>query len=81
MKYTIEVDDSEMELLFKQKYAENIVHMSRETMEVRKAVSDAVRDVIYTNKDMIVDRAVNQAADELVRKGLKRLVSAMTNGD
>ena len=44
-------------------------------------MSDAVRDVIYTNKDMIVDRAVNQAADELVRKGLKRLVSAMTNGD
>ena len=47
-------------------------------MGVRKAVSDAVRDVIYTNKDMIIDRAVDQASDELVRKGLKRLVSAMT---
>lgn len=42
-----------------------------------KEISAAVKDLVYTNKDEILDRVVDKAVKELVRKGLPKLMERM----
>lgn len=42
-----------------------------------KEISTAVKDLVYAHKDEILDRVVDKAAKELVRKGLPKLMERM----
>ena len=37
-------------------------------------IAAAVKDLVYSNKDEIIDKVVDRAAKEIVRKGLTRLL-------
>ena len=37
-------------------------------------IADAVKDLVYSNKDEIIDKVVDRATKEIVRKGLPRLL-------
>ena len=37
-------------------------------------ISAAVKDLVYSNKDEIIDKVVDRATKEIVRKGLSRLL-------
>lgn len=76
--YTIEVDET--------KIAEQISGILNSILhnELRdkytytgKEISAAVKDLVYTNKDEILDRVVDKAVKELVRKGLPKLMERM----
>ena len=40
-------------------------------------ISKAVKDLVYSRKDEIIDRIVDKAVKELVRKGLPKLLERM----
>ena len=37
-------------------------------------IAAAVKDLVYSNKDEIIDKVVDRATKEIVRKGLSRLL-------
>ena len=37
-------------------------------------ISQAVKDIVYSHKDEIIDRVVERATKEIVRKGLPKLL-------
>lgn len=48
---------------------------------VSMEVSAAVKDLIYSRKDEIIEKVVNRATGEIVKKGLPKLLERMVNND
>lgn len=42
-----------------------------------KVISAAIKDMVYAHKDEIIEKIVNRASAELVRKGLPKLLERM----
>lgn len=45
-----------------------------------REISAAVKELIYSNKDRIIEMVVDRASVEIVRKGLPRLMDKMIGG-
>ena len=45
-----------------------------------REISAAVKELIYANKDRIIEMVVDRASAEIVRKGLPRLMDKMIGG-
>ena len=45
-----------------------------------REISAAVKEMIYANKDRIIEMVVDRASAEIVRKGLPRLMEKMIGG-
>ena len=45
-----------------------------------REISAAVKELIYSQKDRIIEMVVDRAAAEIVRKGLPRLMDKMIGG-
>lgn len=73
--YTIEVDDAELT-----RQIENIIktvfsnEMHRKYSDTNEVISQAVKDMIYSHKDEIIEKVVERATKEIVRKGLPKLL-------
>jgi len=76
-KYVIQTEIDEEALL---KEFERIVNqilsrqMSEETLKERGVMKQAIKEIVYSHKDEIVERVVNKATAEIVRKGMPRLL-------
>lgn len=76
--YTIEIND---EAIIKQIQA--IVNtlfedeLSRKYSDTGHVISDAVKELVYSHKDEIIDKVVDRAAKEIVRKGIPKLMERM----
>lgn len=44
-----------------------------------EAISAAVKDIIYSHKDEIIERVIDRATTEIVKKGLPKLLERMGN--
>ena len=79
MKLEIEIDEGYIAELVSQEIARRIVekhgYEAREAkMGIRDGVDKAIRQYIYSKKDAIVDRVVDRATVEIVKKGLPKLL-------
>lgn len=79
---TVNINEEEIQKLVTQQIADAMTSEYGSTVRdtkygVRKGVEMAVKNYIYSNKDDIVERCVERAADGLVRKGLPKLLEAM----
>lgn len=75
MKVEIEINEAEIEKMVKDQMARNL-HSSYETESyvMEKEMGKAIKEIIYKEKDMIVEKCVERASRELVRRGLAKLV-------
>jgi hypothetical protein len=48
---------------------------------IRKGVEQAVKDYVYSHKDEIIEKSVDRASTELVKKGLPKLIERMGDSD
>ena len=48
---------------------------------IRKGVEQAVKDYVYSRKDEIIEKCVDRASTELVKKGLPKLIERMGHSD
>lgn len=52
---------------------------SREAkMGIRSGVDKAIKEYIYSNKDVIIERVVNRAVTEVVRKSIPELLKKIS---
>lgn len=85
MKIEIEIDKKYITELVSQEIANRIVaergYENREAkMGIRYGVDKAVKQYIYSKKDSIIDRVVERASAEIVKKGLPKLITKLSNG-
>lgn len=81
MEIKIEVDESRIVELVENELALRIMNDSRASFEARQAkqglrsaMDKAVQAYIYKNKDVIIERVVERATREIVKKGLPKLL-------
>ena len=79
MKLEIEIDEAYIAELVSQEIARRIVETQgyeaiEAKMGIRDGVDKAIRQYIYSKKDTIVDRVVERATVEIVKKGLPKLL-------
>ncbi len=78
----IMLDESAIRQYAEETIAKNIV--SQYTAEyrdakfgIRKAVEQAVKELVYSRKDEIIEKCTARASAELVRKGIGKLMEGM----
>ena len=79
MKLEIEIDEACIAELVSQEIARRIVethgYEAREArIGIRDGVDKAIKQYIYSKKDAIVDRVVERATVEIVKKGVPKLL-------
>ena len=82
MKIEIEIDNEYISELVSQEIARRIVaehgYENREArIGIRDGVDKAIRQYIYSKKDAVIDRVVERASAEIVRKGLPKFLEKM----
>ena len=76
--YTIEINDEEVK-----KQLSDILNtifnneMHRKYSVTGDVIATAVKELIYSNKDEIIDKVVDRAVKEIIRKGMPKLLERM----
>ena len=80
-KYMIDIDDK---VIVEQMndILNNILNrqLNNKYTETDYVIRDAVKELIYSHKDEIIERVVDRAAREIVKKGLPKLIERCENG-
>ncbi len=78
MRIEIDLDENEIKDLVTVKIVNQMYldTVTRESRMLKSEIKQAVRDVIYKQKEEIIDRVVKQASAEMVRKGITKLLGA-----
>ena len=84
MKLEIEIDEAYIAELVSQEIARRIVekhgYENREARYgIREGVDKGIKQYIYSKKDEIIDRVVDRATVEIVKKGLPKLLENIVN--
>ena len=80
MEIKISVDEQKIATLVEEMIAKEIFESHRglgrdARFGVSSGMEKAVKDYIYSQKDRIIERCIDRASIELVRKGLPKLLS------
>lgn len=80
--YTIEIDDKaiveQINRIISTIFREEIERTYSRTGDV---LSLAVKELVYSHKDEIIDKVVDRAVKEIVRKGVPKLMERMATND
>ncbi len=82
MKIEIEVDEAYISELVSKEIARKIVaehnYENREArIGIRDGVDKAIKQYIYAKKDAVIERVVDRASVEIVKKGLPKLLERL----
>ena len=82
MKITVEINVENISQIVEKMLADEIVReyssLARNARYgVKEGVDKAVKAYVYSRKDEIIERCVNRASTELIRKGLPKLFERM----
>jgi hypothetical protein len=82
MKIEIEIDEKYISELVSGEIARRIVEErgsgSREAKYgIREGVDKAIKKYIYSKKDLVIERVVDRASKEIVRKGIHKLMEQL----
>jgi len=82
MKIEIEIDESYITELVSQEIAKRLVtehcYENREArIGIREGVDKAIKQYIYSKKDTVIERVVDRASTEIVKKGLPKLLDRL----
>lgn len=80
MKLTIEINEEELQEAVIAIIARNVAQTNWKYM-TREALKDAVKEVVYADKENLMERCVERASTELTKKGLPRLLDKMMEKD
>jgi hypothetical protein len=84
MKIEINIPDERIVELVEHAIVKSILENRHENREaqygVRSGIDKAVKQYIYVNKDKIIERVVERASTEIVKKGLPKLLESIGKG-
>ena len=78
MKFELEIPESELkEAILHVVSTEYYRNYSPDRNNVNRVVAECVRQIIYKDKERIIDRIVNQACRECKSKALKKIIESL----
>ena len=78
MKFELEIPESELkEAVLHVMADEYYRNYSADRDNVNRVVAKCVREIIYEDKERIIDRIVNQASRECKNKALKKIIESL----
>lgn len=82
MQIKIEIDENRIKELVENELVKQILadktYINREAQYgVRNGVDKAIQKYIYSEKDAIIEKVVNRASIEIVKKGLPKLLNKL----
>ena len=79
--YTIEIDEevitAQVVKILNEVFRREMVNKYGDT---GRTITDAVKDLVYSRKDEIIERVVDRATHEIVKKALPKLLDRMQGG-
>lgn len=86
MKLEIEIDEGYIAELVSKEIARRIVETHgyenhEASYGIREGVDKAIKQYVYSKKDTIIDRVVDRATVEIVKKGLPKLLEKVIATD
>lgn len=77
----INIDEKELQKLITEELAKKIrADYSTERYVLKSEIAQAVRDIVYAEKDFIINMVVNRASTEIVKKALPKLLDVLKEG-
>ena len=81
MKIEVNIPDDELMQMIKEDVAKSLhATYSIDRSLYKRMIAEAVRSVIYADKDYVVEMIVSRAARECGNKAVKKLLEGMTDG-
>ena len=75
MEVKVDIDDNELREVVTSMIAKQLTaSWSTERQVLKRTVSDAVKEVVYSEKEFIINMVVERATREIVKKGLPKLL-------
>lgn len=81
-QYIVEIDDEAIHKQIEAILNRSINNqLSSKYSETGKEVSAAVKELIYSRKDEIIEEVINRATAEVTRKAIPKLLERLRGGD
>ena len=84
MKFEVNIDEADLGKLVSEYLVRQILAENRSTPEsrdaffgMRTAVDKAVKEYLYAKKDLIIERVIERASTEMVKKGLTKFLDKL----
>lgn len=78
MQIKVEIDDKELQEEITNIIARKLTaSWSVERNLMKRTIADSVKEVVYSQKEEIINMVVSRASAEIVRKGIPKLVDKM----
>jgi hypothetical protein len=78
MQIKVEIDDKELQEEITNIIARKLTaSWSAERNLMKRTIADSVKEVVYSQKEEIINMVVSRASAEIVRKGIPKLVDKM----
>jgi len=78
MQIKIEIDDKDLQKEVTEIIAKKLTaSWSTERNIMKRTIADAVKEVVYSQKQEIINMVVNRASNEIVRKAMPKLIDKM----
>lgn len=78
MQIKFEIDDEELKKEMTNIIAKNLTSSySYDRNLMKRTIGDAIKEVIYSQKEEIIKMVVNRASVEIVKKGLPKLIEKL----
>jgi len=74
VKLVVNVDEELLENMVTELIADKLAQNSEVRFGLRKGIEEAVKEYIYSSKEVIIERVVDRATREIVKKGLPKLL-------
>jgi len=78
MQIKIDIDDKELREEVTNTIARKLTQTwSVERNVMKRTIADAVKEVVYSEKEFIIDMVINRATAEIVKKAMPKLLNKM----
>jgi hypothetical protein len=79
VKIEVNIDDKQLEELVMERLVRSILERSQIRYDMKSSIGAAVKQHIYSNKAEIIERVVDRASREIVKKGLPKLLEKVSS--
>lgn len=77
MEIKIKINEESLGKMIEQQISTQALNTHHFRYDLKNAIGKAVKDYVYSEKEQIIEKAVDRASKELVRKGLPMLIKKL----
>ena len=74
MDIKICIDEKKVQEMVEYEITRNAMSKNEYRYDMKKAIGAGIKEFIYNNKEQIIEKVVDRAAKEIVKKGLPKLL-------